>query len=103
MKDGTKHKLLSLAKAYARIDYADDDRELLPLLIDATAQTMGELIPNFNADEMTPRQQLLAIMTVKHLYDSREKYGTAQDKLRGAASSMLLSEMYEAQEAESSV
>ena len=72
-------------------------------MIEATAQTMGELIPGFDVDETTPRQQLLVIMTVKHLYDNREKYGTSQDKLRGAASSMLLSEMYEVQEAKSSV
>lgn len=103
MKEETKEKLLKLSKSYARIDYTDDDEELLPLMIEATAQTMGELIPGFDVDETTPRQQLLVIMTVKHLYDNREKYGASQDKLRGAASSMLLSEMYEVQEAESSV
>ena len=81
----------------------DDDDALLPLLIEATVQSQGELIPGFDADNMTARQQLLAIMTVKHLYDNREKYGTAQDRLRGAASSLLVSEMYEDKEATASV
>lgn len=102
MKEETKGLLLTLAKAYARIDYTDDDTLLL-LLIEATVQSQGELIPGFDADNMTARQQLLAIMTVKHLYDNREKYGTAQDRLRGAASSLLVSEMYEDKEATASV
>ena len=91
MREKTKGLLLTLAKAYARIDYTDD------------VQSQGELIPGFDADNMTARQQLLAIMTVKHLYDNREKYGTAQDRLRGAASSLLVSEMYEDKEATASV
>lgn len=102
MKDETKGLLLTLAKAYARIDYTDDDA-LLPLLIEATVQSQEELIPGFDADNMTARQRLLAIMTVKNLYDNREKYGTAQDRLRGAASSLLVSEMYEDKEATDSV
>ena len=102
MKDETKGLLLTLAKAYARIDYTDDDA-LLPLLIEATVQSQEELIPGFDADNMTARQRLLAIMTVKNLYDNREKYGTAQDRLRGAASSLLASEMYEDKEATASV
>lgn len=103
MKDETKGLLLTLAKAYARIDYTDDDDALLPLLIEATVQSQEELIPGFDADNMTARQRLLAIMTVKSLYDNREKYGTAQDRLRGAASSLLVSEMYEDKEATASV
>ena len=103
MKEETKGLLLTLAKAYARIDYTDDDDALLPLLIEATVQSQGELIPGFDADNMTARQQLLAIMTVKHLYDNREKYGTAQDRLRVSASSLLVSEMYEDKEATASV
>lgn len=102
MKDETKGLLLTLAKAYARIDYTDDDA-LLPLMIEATVQSQEELIPGFDADNMTARQRLLAIMTVKNLYDNREKYGTAQDRLRGAASSLLMSEMYEDKEATASV
>ena len=100
MKDETKGLLLTLAKAYARIDYTDDDDALL---IEATVQSQEELIPGFDADDMTARQRLLAIMTVKNLYDNREKYGTAQDRLRGAASSLLMSEMYEDKEATASV
>ena len=103
MKDETKGLLLTLAKAYARIDYTDDDDALLPLLIEATVQSQEELIPGFDADNMTARQRLLAIMTVKNLYDNREKYDTAQDRLRGAASSLLVSEMYEDKEATASV
>lgn len=104
MKDETKGLLLTLAKAYAHIDYTDDDDDaLLPLLIEATVQSQEELIPGFDADNMTARQRLLAIMTVKNLYDNREKYGTAQDRLRGAASSLLVSEMYEDKEATASV
>lgn len=103
MKEETKGLLLTLAKSYARIDYTDDDDALLPLLIEATVQSQEELIPDFDADNMTARQKLLTIMTVKHLYDNREKYGTAQDRLRGAASSLLTSEIYEDKEAAGSV
>ena len=35
---------LNTVKSYLRVDYADDD-ELIRLMIDATAATLGELIP----------------------------------------------------------
>ena len=87
-------KLMQLAKLYCRIDYTDDD-ELLPIFIGTALSEMDELIPDFDRENMTDRQRLLLLVTVKDLYDNRAKYGTNQDKLRAAASSMLLSEIYE--------
>lgn len=37
---------LNTVKSYLRVDYADDD-ELIQLMIDATAATLGELIPGY--------------------------------------------------------
>lgn len=88
-------ELLERVKAYARIDYDDDDKTLLADMIEATLQTMQELIPRFNKAEPTPRQRLILCTIVKDLYDNRDKYGGREDKLRAAASSMLLSERYE--------
>lgn len=89
------NQLLAFVKAYARIDYDDDDGVLLPIMIEATCQTMAEIIPGFSPESITPRQQVCLGITVKNLYDQREKYGTAQDRLRAAAASILTSEMYE--------
>lgn len=93
-RDAVIDKVMQLAKLYARIDYTDDD-ELLPIFIGAALSEMEELIPNFDRENMTARQQLLLLVTVKELYDNRAKYGRDQDKLRAAASSMFLSEKYE--------
>ena len=93
-RDAVVDGLMQLVKLYARIDYTDDD-ELLPILIGAALSEMDELIPSFDRENMKDRQRLLVLVTVKELYDNRSKYGRDQDKLRAAASSMLLSEMYE--------
>ena len=87
--------LLERVKAYARIDYDDDDEGLLADMIEATLQTMQEVIPRFDKAALTARQRLILCTVVKDLYDNRDKYGAREDKLRAAASSMLLSERYE--------
>ena len=84
---------LTTVKSYLRVDYADDD-ELIRLMIDATAETLGELIPGYNAAAPTARQDLLLLMSVKDLYDHREKYGTNTQLLSGHASTFLYSEIY---------
>lgn len=79
---------LNTVKSYLRVDYADDD-ELIRLMIDATAETLGELIPGYNAAAPTARQDLLLLMSVKDLYDHRNT-----QLLSGHASTFLYSEIY---------
>ena len=52
-----------------------------------------DLIPGFDLYAMTSRQRLIVLITVKNLYDNREKY-TETKQLSNAVSSMLLKEMY---------
>lgn len=94
MTTDTLDKLLVLTKKYARIDYEDDD-DLIKDMIDATVESMGDVIPSFNVDSMTGRQKIILYATVKDLYDNREKYGKEKQQLKIAAASMLLSEIYE--------
>ena len=87
-----KEKLLDQCKAYCHIDY-DDDIDILELMLDTTLEEMEELIPKFDAYDMTSRQRLIALVSVKNLYDNREKYGEVK-QLSNAVSSMLLKEIY---------
>ena len=74
-------------------DY-DDDIEILELMLDTTLDEMTELIQNFDRNNLTSRQKLLAFMSVKELYDNRDKYRSDTKTLSAAVSSMLLKEIY---------
>lgn len=87
-------KLLESCKKYSRIDYDDDDEDILPLMIDATLEGMTELIPNFDSENLSSRQYLLLLVSVKDLYDNREKFSKDTRVMQHAVSSMLLKEMY---------
>ena len=97
MTDEEKEKyrggLIATCKTYCHIDY-DDDIEILELMLDTTMEEMTELIPNFNKYSLTNRQKLLAFMSVKELYDNRDKYRSDTKLLATAVSSMLLKEIY---------
>ena len=97
MTDEEKEKyrggLIATCKIYCHIDY-DDDIEILELMLDTTMEEMTELIPNFNQYSLTNRQKLLAFMSVKELYDNRDKYRSDTKLLATAVSSMLLKEIY---------
>ena len=93
MTDANMEILVGQCKTYNHIDY-DDDVEIIKIMADATMQEMTELIPNFNADSMTARQRLLALVFVKDLYDNREKYLKDTKAMQAAVSSMLLKEIY---------
>lgn len=80
-------------RRYCHIDY-DDDIEILELMLDTTLDEMTELIPNFDRNNLTSRQKLLAFMSVKELYDNRDKYRSDTKTLSAAVSSMLLKEIY---------
>ena len=84
---------MEACKVYCHIDY-DDDMEILELMFDVTMQEMTELIPNFDQYSLTSRQKLLAFISVKELYDNRDKYRSDTKLLASAASSMLLKEIY---------
>ena len=66
----------------------------LELMFDTTLDEMTELIPNFDRNNLTSRQKLLAFMSVKELYDNRDKYRSDTKTLSAAVSSMLLKEIY---------
>lgn len=87
-----KEELLQQCKKYCHIDY-DDDMDILELMFDTTTEEMEELIPEFDAYNMTSRQKLLMFVSVKSLYDNRDKY-TETHQLSNAVSSMLLKEIY---------
>lgn len=91
---------IELIRQYCRIDY-DDDNALLCLLFDVAQQELAELIPGFDADNMTPRQELLCLATIKDLYDERDKYVSKDqggDRMRQAVRAMLLRELLEGTE-----
>ena len=89
MTDEEKEKyrggLIATCKTYCHIDY-DDDIEILELMLDTTLDEMTELIPNFDRNNLTSRQKLLAFMSVKELYDNRDKYLAIHRDLKLAAS-----------------
>lgn len=89
----TDETLLSECKTFCRIDY-EDDEDIIRLMLDATLEELQELIPGFDPNALTARQKLLIYVTVKDLYDNREKYGDNSKQLSRAISSMLLKEMY---------
>ena len=88
MTDEEKEKyrggLIATCKTYCHIDY-DDDIEILELMLDTTLDEMTELIPNFDRNNLTSRQEL---------YDNRDKYRSDTKTLSAAVSSMLLKEIY---------
>lgn len=84
---------LEYIKNFIRVDYDDDD-EIIKLMYNATLQEMAELIPDFNAEQPTYRQQILILTSIKELYDDRTKRTTKPEQLRAAISSMLLKEIY---------
>lgn len=94
MTADTLKQLAALSKKFARIDYTDDDA-LVEIMVEAVLESMGEVIPGFDADAITSRQKVILFKSVKDLYDDREKYGKEKQQLKIAAASMLLSEIYE--------
>ena len=94
MTADTLAALLTPVKKYARIDYTDDD-DLVQTMVEAAVESLADVIPSFDADKMTGRQKIILFVTVKDLYDNREKYGKEKQQLKIAAASMLLSEIYE--------
>lgn len=92
-KQEQREKLIEDCKKYNHIDY-DDDEDIIGLMLDVTIEEMTELISHFSMETLTARQRLLILVSVKDLYDNREKYGKEAEKLQAAVSSMLLKEIY---------
>lgn len=92
-KEQARKKLLEECKKYNHIDY-EDDEDIIELMIDVVFEEMEELIPGFDSENMSARQRLLVLISVKDLYDNREKYGKDEKKMQNAVSSMLLKEIY---------
>ena len=69
-----RDKLVEDCMKYNHIDY-DDDKDIVGTMVEAIAsEELMELIPNFDRNNLTSRQKLLAFMSVKELYDNRDKY-----------------------------
>ena len=83
---------LETVKQYARVDYDDDD-ELLQLMLTAVLDDLTEKKPDFNRDKPTALQQLLILVSVKDLYDNRDKYTDKPGTLQAAVSSMTIKEL----------
>ena len=82
---------LSTIKQYCRVDYYDDD-DLIALMRDAVFEEMADVIPDFDAERLTSRQKILALVYIKDLYDNREKSENKKSDMRAAVRSMLLKE-----------
>lgn len=92
MLEEQRKELTEDAKLYAHVDY-DDDIKILNYMIDAALETMGELIDDFDEDNMSARQRLSILLAVKDLYDNREKYSNEKN-ITNAAATLLLGEIY---------
>lgn len=92
-KQEQRKKLIADCKKYNHIDY-DDDEDMVELMLDVTVEEMTELIPSFSMETLTARQHLLILISVKDLYDNREKYGKEVLRMQAAVSSLLLKEIY---------
>lgn len=92
-KKEQRKKLLEACKKYNHIDY-EDDEDIIELMVDVVIQEMTELIPKFNPESLSARQYLLILVSVKDLYDNREKYVKDKKGMQNAVSSMLLKEIY---------
>ena len=79
-------------KQYIRVDYTDDDA-LLELIYDAVIDEMKELIPSFDPENPTNRQNILICSYAKELYDQRGSTTASQEKIRYAVRSLLMKEM----------
>ena len=89
-----RDKLVEDCMKYNHIDY-DDDKDIVETMVEAiVSEELMELIPNFDRNNLTSRQKLLAFMSVKELYDNRDKYRSDTKTLSAAVSSMLLKEIY---------
>lgn len=88
----TEYVLLEACKKYMHVDY-EDDEDIIKIMMDSVLMEMSALIPAFDKDNLTARQKLIFLISVKDLYDNRGKYGDTKE-LRNAVSSMLLKEIY---------
>nr|WP_302593960.1 head-tail connector protein [uncultured Acetatifactor sp.] len=79
-------------KEYLRVDFEDDDG-VIQLMLDAVLDEMDEVVPTFDREAPTNRQQLLIFSYVKELYDGRGNMAASQEKMRYAIQSMMLKEM----------
>lgn len=93
-KQGTKIAITGRIQTGSYTNRDGQKMEILELMFDVTMQEMTELIPNFDQYSLTSRQKLLAFISVKELYDNRDKYRSDTKLLASAASSMLLKEIY---------
>lgn len=83
---------LEKLKEYLRVDFPDDDG-IIQLMLDAVLDEMQELIPAFDREAPTSRQQLLICTYVKEMYDNRDRTEAGQKSVRFAVQSMMLKEM----------
>ena len=80
-------------KAYMHVDYEDDD-EIIEMMHDAAVETMEELIPEFDPENLTARQRLLICAYVHEMYDKRKTMTTQKETMRYTIRSLLMKEMY---------
>lgn len=83
---------LTKIKSYLRVDYDDDD-VVIKTMYEAVLEEMKELIPTFDEENITKRQELLICAYVKELYDNRGNTTAGTEKIRYAVRSLLLKEM----------
>mgnify|MGYP004491846637 FL=1 len=84
-------EIKKLVNQYCRIDY-EDDNELLELIYQVVIDEMKDNIKAFDEENITSRQKIILLTSIKNLYDNREKFGNSKEELKVGLSSISLSE-----------
>lgn len=79
-------------KEFLKVDYDDEDK-IIMLMQDVALETMEHMIPNFDKDNITKRQELLLKVSISDLFENREKM-TSKKEMNYSIASLLLQEIY---------
>lgn len=79
-------------KEFLKVDYDDEDR-IIELIQNVALDTMEELIPNFDRNNITKRQELLLKVSINDLFNNRDKT-TDKKTMNYSIASLLMQEMY---------
>lgn len=88
-----KEKFIEDFREYGRIDY-DDDAETLEIIVDAAAEELADMIPEYDFYSMSQRQRLLTMMKTLSMYDERRTHSESAKVPLSNYASLMLKEMY---------
>nr|DAH55800.1 MAG TPA: tail connector protein [Caudoviricetes sp.] len=71
-----------------------EDDIYLNIVVEAVKEEFKNSIPDFDENNMTPRQRVLLIIFTQDLYDNRVLYQDKKEVLKSTINSMLWKEYY---------